>query len=275
MTDYLYRSTDYNDPFIAPIFDELSFWSARFGLLLYENLELKHGFRILDLGCGSGFPLFELAHTCGSSCQVIGIDPWTGGLARANHKRKVYQLPHAHLINGDGGRLPFPDQHFDLIVSNLGINNFENPPVILAECARVIKPGSKLVLTTNLKGHMREFYRVFRAVLIDYGLPLDGVDRNEDHRGTRESVSDLLENAGFEVVESMEDEFMLRYLDGSAFFRHSLTRFGFLDGWRSAVPTDQHEIIFAEIESRLNEMAQQLGELKMTVPMLYIEGQRR
>jgi hypothetical protein len=53
---------------------------------------------------------------------------------------------------------------------------------------------------------------------------------------------------------------------------HSLTRIGFLDGWRSVVDADDEQRVFESIERRLNEAAGAQGELRMTVPMLYLEA---
>ncbi len=48
-------------PGFADIRDDLTFWSARFGALMFDNLEFRRGIRDLDVTCASGFPLFELA----------------------------------------------------------------------------------------------------------------------------------------------------------------------------------------------------------------------
>jgi arsenite methyltransferase len=66
----------------------------------------------------------------------------------------------------------------------------------------------------------------------------------------------------------------LRFLDGSALLRHSLVRWGFLDGWRHVVESSDEERVFQALETHLNEVAQREGELRMTVPMLYIEARR-
>jgi hypothetical protein len=66
----------------------------------------------------------------------------------------------------------------------------------------------------------------------------------------------------------------LRYLDGTALFNDSLTKFGFLDGWREVVnPADEKEI-FRLLETKLNSAANKIGELRMTIPMLYVEGEK-
>ena len=275
MTDYLQHRTDLSDPDFVSVFDELSFWAARFGHLLFQHIPLSPDRRILDLACGLGFPLFELAHVAGPSCRLVGADLWERALERAERKRRVYRLANVALVRADGAALPFAPATFDLIVSNLGINNFARPAAILAECARVARPRGHLVLTTNLVGHMAEFYDVFRATLIETGhTDLAALRANEAHRGTPAVIRALLEGAGFRVVNVVEDRFTMRFVDGSALLRHWLVKVGFLDGWRGAVPPEDEQAVFAAVEAKLNARAAQTGELRMTVPMLYIEGEK-
>jgi arsenite methyltransferase len=276
MPDFLHFTYDHHDPHIASVFDQASLWAARFGLFLFSQLELRPHLNILDVACGTGFPLFELAQMHGASCQVTGIDIWKQAVERARLKRNIYQSPNVQILEADATRLPFEDATFELVVSNLGVNNFSDPDAVLAECFRVAKPRARLVLTTNPTGHMSEFYEVFHQVLQELQKPayLERLQAHEAHRGTKESLSDLLQAAGFRIVRIREDRFHLRYLDGSAFFKHSLTQIGFLDGWRRVVDHEDEERVFALLESRLNQMARAAGELRMTVPMLYLEGEK-
>src|SRR6185503_615064 len=145
--------------------DELSFWSSHFGQLLFDNIELRRGIRGLDVACGAGFPLFELAFVHGPSSHFTGIDIWREALERARRKIRVYGLTNVEVREADAVAMPFEDETFDLITSNLGINNFDDPDAAIAECHRVAKRGGRIVVTTNLTGHMAEFYEHFRAAV--------------------------------------------------------------------------------------------------------------
>ncbi|MDQ5825948.1 MAG: class I SAM-dependent methyltransferase [Chloroflexota bacterium] len=261
---------------IAAVYDELTFWASRFGVLLFDNLQPRKDLDILDVGPATGFPLFELAGIFGESCRVTGLDLWKEALERARLKQQAYNIPNVEIVEGDVASMPFTDGRFHLVVSNLGINNFDNPRAALSECYRVLKPGGRLALTTNLKGHWREFYEVFRAVITNMGNTqyVERLAANEEHRGTKESVSALLEGAGFRVTRAVEDSFAMRFADGTALFNHTLTQLGFLDGWRGVVDPADEESVFGELERRLNEVAERQGELRMTTPMLYIEGEK-
>lgn len=277
MTDYLRTLPDLEDEALAAAFDQVSFWSARFGTLLFRHLELGPNLDILDLGCGTGFPLLEMAQVFGPSCRLVGVDVWHAGLRRAAAKRAAFGLDGVMLVRGDGARLPLGDARFDLVVSHLGLNNFADGAAVLRECARVARPGARLVLTSNVRGHFGAFYATFRAVLDELGLheALAGLEADEAHRGTPDDIAARVRAAGFEVERCLVEPFAMRYLDGGAFLRHGLTRFGFLPAWRRLVGPADEARVFAALERALDARAAAAGELRLEVPRLYLEARRR
>jgi ubiquinone/menaquinone biosynthesis C-methylase UbiE len=231
--------------------------------------------QVLDVGCGTGFPLFELAQRLGCTSIIHGIDPWKAALNRAKRKSQLWNIRNVELAQGDASVMPFRNGQFDLIVSNLGMNNFNDPEAVLTECWRVSKPSAKVVLTTNLKGHMREFYDVFESSLLD--LNEKAVKALESHiakRATLEGIAALLERTGFRLSKVHKESATMRFMDGSAFLRHYFIKLGFLDGWKSVLDADEHEAVFARLETNLNNLAKARGELDLTIPMAYIEGAR-
>jgi ubiquinone/menaquinone biosynthesis C-methylase UbiE len=267
---------DSPDSQLPSLIDEVSLWSSYFGSLLLEELRLRPGLRLLDLGCGSGFPLLELAQRLGvgGSSRVLGIDPWAAAVRRARWRADRLELGRVGVVQGDGARMPFPAASFDVIVSNLGVNNFERPEAVFAECGRVTRPGGCLALTTNPAGHLQEFYDLFAATLIELDLRerLPVLDRHVAHRLTADRIEALLRGAGFASVRRVARSFTMGYADGTAFFSHFLTRRGFLDGWRSVLEPGQQDAVFARMETALNQRAAAKGPLAMTVPMLYLEA---
>jgi arsenite methyltransferase len=83
---FLEFKADLSAPNIVATYDELPLWSAMFGLLLLEHAPLKNVSLALDVGCGTGFPLIELAERLGPDAHVHGIDPWSAALTRAKDK---------------------------------------------------------------------------------------------------------------------------------------------------------------------------------------------
>lgn len=265
MTDYLDRPAGEVPSGWAEFFDETSFWGARFGALLFDSLEIKPVRDGLDVGCATGFPLIEMAQVHGSSSKWIGIDIWTDAIRRAEKKIAGLRLTNVTVREADAASMPFDDSSFDLITSNLGINNFDDPAVVMRECARVARPGARLAMTTNVTGHMAEMYELLRSVA---PYRIDAIDRQERHRGSLASITALLAGAGFDVKRHVTREFALTFADGTAMLHHSLVKW-FIDGWRGALGDDRR--MWTEIERRLNERA----PLSFQVPMLYVEGVRR
>ncbi|MEO5952456.1 MAG: class I SAM-dependent methyltransferase [Chloroflexia bacterium] len=275
MTTYLNYQN--NPAKLAEAFDELTFWASRFGALLFDNLQLRPNLRILDIGCATGFPLFELAQVHGPSSQVTGIDIWQEALPRALTKKRNYEQENVTILGADAAFLPFADTTFDLIVSNLGINNFADPQASLAECYRVASSHARLVLTTNLMGHMVEFYAVYRQTLTDLDLShlTPQLNAQEARRGTVASVSMLLNQSGFRVTRTVENSFKMRVLNSDALFNHHLIKIGFLDGWRGFLPPEQEQSVFQSLQTALDKLASTKGELTLTIPMLYIEAEKQ
>jgi arsenite methyltransferase len=257
----------------ADIYDETSFWSARFGALLFDHLEIRRGIRGLDVGCGTGFPLIELAHLHGPSSHFTGIDIWGDALERARMKLELHGLTNADILKTDVASMPFPDAQFDLVVSNIGINNFPDARAALLECRRVAKTGARLVLTTNAQGHFAALYALLDAILDEAGLQpaRDALRREEKHRHSKHALMNLLVENGFTVSRCFEQSFAVCFADGSAMLRHSLVKW-FLDGWRQAVGAANEREVFDILEARLNAAAERDGCVQMTVPMLYLEG---
>ena len=276
MTEYLEQTYDWSNSDLVSVYDELPLWSAMFGTILLKYVKLRPNMKVLDVGCGTGFPLLELAQRLGRSCLACGLDPWYTALRRVRQKADLLNIRNVKVITGDGAAMPFEDGEFDLIVSNLGINNFNTPEYALSECWRVAKPTAQIVLTTNLRGHMKEFYEVFETTLRELGKPemLGHLKKHIEHRTTVESICEMLEEVGFRIRKVYQEAFAMRFLDGSAMLRHSFIRIGFLDGWRSVLASEDEEGVFLRLERNLNRFAKNKGELELTIPMAYIEGEK-
>jgi ubiquinone/menaquinone biosynthesis C-methylase UbiE len=274
MPDYLAFAVDWSDPDRVAAYDELPLWSAMAGLLLLEHLPMRAGRRVLDLGCGTGFPLFELAQRLGATSMVVGLDPWRATLARVRMKQRVWAVRNAHAVLGGASAMPFSAGQFDLIVSNLGLNNFDDPAGSMAECRRVMGDGGTIALTTNLQGHMQEFYEVFGATLREIGLTnaLESLRRHIEHRATVAAVRALFERAGFRVTRVVERTTPMRFADGSGLLRHHFIKLGFLDGWKSVVADGDRARVFERLESNLNRLAGERDGLTLSIPLAYIEG---
>jgi len=258
-------------------FDELPLWSSPFGLLLFKHLELKKGITLVDVGSGTGFPLLELAGRLGNTCTCIGVDNWTNANKRAREKIKNYGYTNVEIIDGSAESIPLNDQIADMVVSNLGLNNFENAGKSVNECHRILKTGGKIALTTNLNGHWKEFYAIFKETMLEMGMEklLPDFLNHTAHRGTISSVSELLESNGLKIIRHFEDCIEMTFADGSAFLNHHFVKLGWLSGWKSLIPIEELEPFFSLLERNLNQLAGKSGKLTLTVPMAYIEAEKQ
>ncbi|MGD2026805.1 MAG: methyltransferase domain-containing protein [Anaerolineales bacterium] len=120
----------------------------------------KKGMSILDVGCGTGsFLEFYLRYTR----QLYGIDtsPAMMDIAR----QRLGQEAELHL--GSAAEMPYPGNHFDLIVSMLVLHEMDQPIrlAVLEEVKRVLKPDGKILLIDFDPGPL-EFFDGWRTKAI-------------------------------------------------------------------------------------------------------------
>ncbi|NIM20277.1 MAG: methyltransferase domain-containing protein [Candidatus Latescibacteria bacterium] len=269
---------DINDPSLVSVCDELPLWSAPFGLKLLDTIEYRPDMNVLDIGCGTGFPLLELAGRLGRSCRVYGIDPWKTAVERIRLKLKVWKIQNVEVIHGVAERMPFDDRFFHLIVSNNGINNVDDPEEVLSECFRVARPGCQLVVTVNLPDTMIEFYNMYEETLQKLGKTKEVAKMNEHISARRkplDATKKMLIDAGFELINVVEDSFKMKFLDGSALMQHPSIKLAFLEPWKGILQENDVEEVFGHLVDRLNSYANAKGELSLTVPLACIDSRKK
>lgn len=278
MMSNLHENYDLNDPSFISILDELPLWSAPFGLKLLDTVRYRPKMKVLDVGCGTGFPLIELANRLGTSCQVYGIDPWKGAIERIGLKIKIQNLTNVTVIQNNAEQLPFNDNYFHLIVSNNGINNVADPKAVLAECFRVSRRNAQLVITVNLPATMIEFYETFEATLKELGK-FNEINKLRAHiyekRKPLDTKLNMIRNAGFEIFRVHEESFTMRYVDGTAMFNHFFIKLAFLDNWKNIVSPEDCKPIFKILEEKLNKVSNSRGALNLTIPYVCIDCWKR
>ncbi len=102
---------------------------------VYEHAGLPQAASIVDIGCGSGAVTADLAQW---GARVVGVD------LDAAMTRRSRDRGHA-VLRADGGRLPLPDGCMDAAVCNLTLMWAPDPARLVAEMARVVRPGGVVV----------------------------------------------------------------------------------------------------------------------------------
>jgi arsenite methyltransferase len=251
--------------------DELAFWSAPFGILLLNTIKMKTNMKVLDIGFGTGFPLIELAERLGRSSFIYGVDPWETGAERARQKIQARAVQNVSILVQQAEQLPFEDSFFDLVVSNNGLNNVQQPEKVFPEIYRTLKPDGQLVFTMNLPETMKEFYDIYENVLREFQL-LDEIPKMKNHIHEKRKPADemraLVEKAGGKVDREILESFDYRFADGTAMLNYYVIREFFLPAWVEILPFHIVKSVFKNIETRLNQLAAEKGEVRLQVPFV-------
>lgn len=115
-----------------------------------QQLQIREGIKILDVGSGTGIFASELAKKTGESGMVLGIERDTAQINTANllgssftnlsfRQGDVYNMP---LNNGELGS-------FDLVFSRFLLEHLPNPGLAIQEMLKALKPGGRIVLTDD------------------------------------------------------------------------------------------------------------------------------
>lgn len=102
------------------------------------------GKAVLDLGCAGGFMAEAIARR---GAEVTGIDPSQGAIAAARAHAAAEGLA-IRYDTGVGEALPYPDASFDTVVCVDVLEHVADLPKVLAEVARVLKPGGLFLFDT-------------------------------------------------------------------------------------------------------------------------------
>jgi demethylmenaquinone methyltransferase / 2-methoxy-6-polyprenyl-1,4-benzoquinol methylase len=128
---------------IAPRYDRLNAvltWrlDRRWRRAAVAAASLAPGDVAVDVACGTG-DLAELAAAAGA--RVLAVDFAAGMLAGARARRIA-----ARLVRADATALPVASASTDAVTCGFALRNFVAIPPVLAEAARVLRPGGRLVL---------------------------------------------------------------------------------------------------------------------------------
>jgi ubiquinone/menaquinone biosynthesis C-methylase UbiE len=109
--------------------------------------DVRPGDVVLDLGCGGGIDTILAARRTGPSGRVIGLDFVPEMLERTMAAAAEAGLGNVETLDGEIESIPLDDGSVDLVISTGVINLSPRKSRVLAECARVLRPGGRLCVS--------------------------------------------------------------------------------------------------------------------------------
>ena len=120
----------------------------------YESMaaigELPAGSTVVDCPCGAGPALRALP--ADGRLRYVGADLSPSMVRRARRRAAARGLAGLELIDADATDLPLEDASADLFLSFWGLHCFTDPAAALAEAARVLRPGGRLLGSCFVRG---------------------------------------------------------------------------------------------------------------------------
>lgn len=156
--------------------------------LMIEAADLAPGLRVLDVGCGSGTPARRLATEHG--VEVVGITTSEVGVETA--REASAGVPGVSFEQRDGTDNGLPDASFDRAWALESSHLMPDRQGLLSECARVVRPGGRVVLCDLVRrreipfAELRDRRREFAVLRAAFGAAR--MDSLEQYRGYAEAA---------------------------------------------------------------------------------------
>ena len=228
---------------MARVYDDeiLPVWSSRFGRMLLRDLTVPAKAMVLDVGCGTGYPALEILEQMEDG-RIIALE--TVGALLDVARKKAGDLAGKRIFfrtEGSASKLAFADEVYDLVFSNLGLMERDDPPAALKEFTRVTKIDGRVVVTLPLAGTYTEFFDIYREVLTKADRH-DVLERLEAHIAKTPDANEAatwMENAGLTNVEVEVEEFSLLFKSSREFFFAPVIEYGPLAPWKEVAGKGQ------------------------------------
>lgn len=240
-------------------------WFRPIAAGLVDELAVRVGERVLDVGCGRGAALAPLAEAVGPTGTALGIDLAPRMVARTAHDLR--DLPQVQVRVADAAAPGLAGASFDVVASSLVLFFLPDPAAAVRTWAELLVDGGRMGVATF--GAQDERWRRLDASFTPYLPPAMPDARTTGRRGpfaADEGVARLLSDGGLVDVRTAHRtvEAVFRDVD-------HLLQFTWSHGQRAmweAVPETEH----AALRQRIAAVAQEIGTLRFTQEIRYTLG---
>jgi ubiquinone/menaquinone biosynthesis C-methylase UbiE len=168
---------------------------------LIKVAALRQNERVLDVACGTGVMARLASQLVGAAGVVAGLDVNPGMLAVARTTTSPAMTIEWHEASAQA--MPFPDESFDVVLCQMGLQFMPDKEAALREMRRVLTPGGRLIL--NIPGPIPLPLNILAEALArNIGPEAAGVVNQVFSLHDTAEVQSLLSSAGFRDI-SVED----------------------------------------------------------------------
>lgn len=130
---------------------------------LVEVAKLREGDRVLDVATGTGIVAMEALKKIGKCGKVVGIDISSGPLAIA--KKNINNLSNVEFLEMDAEDLKFPDQSFDVVLSQFALFFFPDTQKALREIKRVLVRDGRIAISVHGSEENVPYFSISTSIL--------------------------------------------------------------------------------------------------------------